>query len=480
MIERRKLEEIVGAENVLTDEATLASYSHDMSFAPRVKPEAVVRPLSADEVRRLVSLAGETHTPLVPVSSGPPHFRGDTVPSTGGAIALDLGRMKRIIHIDRKNRVAMFEPGVTFDELSAALRGHGMRLNMPLLPRKTKSVLGSLLEREPPVMPKYHWDNADPLTCTEIVFGNGEVFRTGSAAGSGTIEEQWAAGGAQKEAAGPSAFSLYRVIQGAQGTMGVVTWATARCEILPVLEEPFFVGSSDLDRLLDGVHWLVRLRLVNECFILNRTDFAVITSAAKKDLPEWVLFFNLAAYDLLPDLRMKGQLEDMQALLQRLSLTPVKSVGGMSAGHFLRLVQKPSEEPYWKLRPGGAFHDVFFITVSGRLQEMVGAVYGEVSRAGYPVAELGIYLQPVVQGTSFHAEFSLFYDPHRPDEVMRLHALSCALTERLLSRGAFFSRPYGEHAGLIMNRDAATFTALKKVKAIFDPGNIMNPGKLGL
>ena len=47
-----------------------------------------------------------------------------------------------------------------------------------------------------------------------------------------------------------------------------------------------------------------------------------------------------------------------------------------------------------------------------------------------------------------------------------------------MDMGAFFSRPYGETAGMIINRDAATAAALKKVKAIVDPENIMNPGKL--
>jgi FAD/FMN-containing dehydrogenase len=51
-------------------------------------------------------------------------------------------------------------------------------------------------------------------------------------------------------------------------------------------------------------------------------------------------------------------------------------------------------------------------------------------------------------------------------------------TRDLMARGAFFSRPYGENAKMIMNNDAATSAALAKVKAIFDPNNIMNPGKL--
>jgi FAD/FMN-containing dehydrogenase len=48
----------------------------------------------------------------------------------------------------------------------------------------------------------------------------------------------------------------------------------------------------------------------------------------------------------------------------------------------------------------------------------------------------------------------------------------------LMNKGAFFSRPYGQYAGLIYKRDAVTVKSLKKVKAIHDPNNIMNPGKL--
>ena len=47
-----------------------------------------------------------------------------------------------------------------------------------------------------------------------------------------------------------------------------------------------------------------------------------------------------------------------------------------------------------------------------------------------------------------------------------------------MEKGAFFSRPYGENTAMIMNRDAATVAALKKIKSIADPQNIMNPGKL--
>ena len=60
----------------------------------------------------------------------------------------------------------------------------------------------------------------------------------------------------------------------------------------------------------------------------------------------------------------------------------------------------------------------------------------------------------------------------------RVRELSASAIKNLMAKGAFFSRPYGESAGMIMNRDTATVAALKKVKSIVDPDNIMNPGKL--
>ncbi len=486
MINKAELAEIVGTDNAIFEGPLLKEYSKDMSFAHPVKPACVLKPKNAEEVSRIINLARETLTPLVPVSSGQPHFRGDVIPGTGGAVIVDLSDMKRIIHIDRKNRVVMFEPGVNFGGLASAIAGKGLRLNMPLLPRRSKSVVGSLLEREPVLMPKYHWDISDPLACTEVIFGTGEQFRTGAAAGSGTLEEQWAAGGAQKEAAGPSASSWYRLIQGSQGTMGIVTWASARCELMPSLEEPFFVGSSHLEKLLEAVHWLLRLRLVNECLVLNNTNLALIMAAnshqkysrTKEDLPPWILFFNIAAYDFLPGERIKGQTEDMRELAQRLGIDPVKALSGITAERFLKLIQHPSDEPCWKMNYKGGCHDIFFLTIFDKLPNLIQTMYSAAAAADYPGTDLGIYLQPIVQGVNCHCEFNLFYNYQDPAEANNIRDLSISATKKLLSQGAFFSRPYGECTSLIMNRDAATVNALKKVKAIVDPLNIMNPGKL--
>lgn len=485
-INEQRLSEIVGSGNVISRQAALNEYSRDMSFVNAIKPLCVVKPRNADDVERIVQLARETLTPLVPISSGPPHLRGDTIPSVGGAVIVDLGNMKRIIRVDRENRVAMFEPGVTFGSLLSAVAKEGLRLNMPLLPRKSKSVVGSLLEREPVTMPKYHWDIADPLNCVEVVFGTGERFRTGAAAGPGSIEEQWAAGGGQVEAAGPSSASWYRIIQGAQGTIGIVTWASARCEILPTLEEAFLIGSPQLDKISEMAHWLIRLRLPNECFILNNTALAAISArewpddyfVIRNSLPAWVLFYNLAAYEYLAKQRISDQVQDVLDLAQRVGVEQVKAVGKVSSDDLLEVVRHASVEPYWRLRYKGACQDIFFLTIYDRLPELISVMHDTAATAGYSATDIGIYIQPLVQGSNLHCEFSLFYDPRNPKEARRIRELTAVATRRLMDGGAHFSRPYGENTLAIMNRDAASVSALKKVKNMLDPDNIMNPGKL--
>jgi FAD/FMN-containing dehydrogenase len=486
MIAKEKLVKIVGAANVSYKPITLEEYSRDISFVNTAKPVCVVKPRNADAVQKLVKLANETLTPLVPVSSGPPHFRGDSVPGTGGAVIIDLSGLRKIVRVDRYHRVAMVEAGVTFGELIPAAEKEGIRLNMPLLPKKSKSVVGSLLEREPVIMPKYQWDISDPLACVGVIFGSGDEFRTGQAAGPGTIEEQWAAGGVQKAPYGPGPIAWHRLIQGAQGTMGIVTWASMRCEILPSLEEPFVVGSSSPDRLFELTQWLVRRRLANECFILNRSTLAAIMAKRwpgdyrdlKDALPAWVLFYNLAGYDYYPEDRVGYQIKDILGITRQIGVEAGRAIGGVSANKILKAVQKPSDEPYWKLRNKGACEDIFFLTINDKLEGQIGAMYDLAEKAGYPVSDMGVYIQPIVQGTSVHCEFNLFYDPENPAEAARVKELSALAVKGLMAKGAFFSRPYGESAGVIINRDAATVAVLNKLKKMFDPNKIMNPGKV--
>ena len=100
------------------------------------------------------------------------------------------------------------------------------------------------------------------------------------------------------------------------------------------------------------------------------------------------------------------------------------------------------------------------------------------SRHRYPIDDVGCYVQPMVQGRGCHCEFNLHCDKSSIEEVNEVQKLFMDASETLMNNGAFFSRPYGPWSGMVYRRDAAGVAALNSLKKIFDPNNILNPGKL--
>ena len=483
----KELTKIVGSSNVIDSPSVLEEYSRDSSFVPQVMPRCVARPGNIDEVQGVVKWSNDTLTPLVPVSSGPPHFRGDTVPSVGGAVIVDLRRMKKIIRIDPRNKIAMVEPGVTFGELQSELKKAGLCAYMPLAPRGSKSVIGSMLEREPITRPSHHWDSTDPLLCAEVVFGTGDKFRTGEASGPDTIEEQWNMGRVQMNPFGHSHIDVQRLVAGAQGTMGIVTWATLKCSYASKLNRALLVPSTGIEPLIDLGYQLVRFRFGGSLFILNGLNLACLLGLTpheiqelRKVLPPWVLFTSFEGYGVLPKEKVEYEEADFRTMARSCRLEPEAVIPGARAEDVLRLLSQPSPEPYWKMRYKGGVHDIFFLATLDKTPGFLGAMPDLAQRHGYPLEDMGVYIQPIVQGTSCHCEFNLYYDPAKPAEVEAARRLVSTGSEDMAEMGGFFSRPYGAWKDTAYRRAAGTLAMQRKVKKIFDPNEILNPGKLCL
>ena len=440
----------------------------------------------AEMLAATVRWARAQHRPLVPASSTAPHRHAcQAVPQN--AWILDFSGMKRVLKVDRRNRVAIFEPGVTFEELSPVVRQHGLRLMPPLLPRPGKSVLAAYLDREPVIQPRYQWDLADPLLCIEVIYGTGDLMRTGSAGGPGTLEQQWRAGDFQKSPMGPGQNDWMRLVQGAQGTMGLATWCSAKCEVLPKVQRLYVAGADRLEPLVEASYRQFRAKLTDIHFLVDREALASIVATdacerqqALREADPWNLVYSVSGIEHFPEDRAaylaKKARQEVEAQGVRLRRPPVVREENLLA----RLTEPDTAPVFWKDRARGTHDSVYFQTTMDRAAALI-ARFDDLARAeGIGTERLGRYLQPQLGGRCCHVELIVAADAGDAADIAAVRSFCARAAAPLIAAGAFFSRPHGDWAQPAMAAAHSSRWIFEKMKEIFDPDHILAPGRLTL
>ena len=478
-----KLSEIVGAENYSDDNEQLKAYSTDYSYTPAGMPNYIVKPANSGEVSAVVKICNEFNVPVVPCSSKV-HFYGATIPKEGGVL-LDMSRMDRILEIDPDNRRVRFEAGVTWQKLTDELEKAGYRVIMPLTPPAERSVLTDFMEREEPTNQVY--DYGEPLQAMEVVWPTGEIFRMGSASVNGYPESASKGG----NPSGPG-LDFYRFFQCAQGTMGVVTWTNLKIESIPKIDRVLFAPVDDLDYATDFLYRILPRRIGQEVLLLNDVNLAAIMAdkwpddfeRLRDELPPWTLILVISGLIRRPEEKIayeenflteviKNEFSDLQ-LGEALPGFP-----GMRK-KMLSILRKPwpSDIPHWKNSVRGACQSLFFHTRPNMAGKYIDIVEDMATQYGYPVEDLGIYVQPIEHNRACRPEFNFFYDPEDETEAEIIADMYRETAKILLSEGAVFTRPYGDLAPIVYEKASTYAAALKRLKKTFDPNNIMNPGSL--
>ena len=100
------------------------------------------------------------------------------------------------------------------------------------------------------------------------------------------------------------------------------------------------------------------------------------------------------------------------------------------------------------------------------------------SHYGYPAHEIGMNIQPIEHNRACRPEFDFFYNPESEIEKATVREICNESAKEMLNEGAVFTRPYGELAPIVYEKAAGYASNLKRLKKVFDPNNIMNPGNL--
>jgi FAD/FMN-containing dehydrogenase len=285
---------------------------------------------------------------------------------------------------------------------------------------------------------------------------------------------------------------FYRFVQGAQGTMGVVTWTNLKIMFATKMDKVFFAPIEDLAYAQEFLYRILPRRVGQEVVLLNRTDLAAIVAEKwpedfdrlRAALPPWALIMVISGLVWRPEEKIAYEVNLLGEIVRnefpKLSMDEALPGFPGLGGKMLSLLRNPwpAEVPYWKNRWQGASQSLFFIARPEAVPKFVETVEAVAPKHGYPIADIGSYIQPIEHNRACQVEFTFFYDEKDAEATQRIARLYRDAAKALISEGALFTRPYGDLAPMVYERAANYVTALRRVKKIFDPNNIMNPGNL--
>jgi len=219
----RKLKDIVGDDNILSEH--LMDYGHDEThILDWVPPEVVVKPRNRTEVSEILKLANQEIIPVTPRGGGT-GLSGGAVPIYGG-IVLSLERMNKILEIDEENFLAVLEPGVILAELYKAVEDRG--LYYPVYPEEESATIGGNVATNAAGMKAVKYGvTRNYIMGLEAVLPNGTVMETGG-----------------KYVKNSTGYNLTQLLVGSEGTLAVVTRIILklikrpknRCYLIPTFE----------------------------------------------------------------------------------------------------------------------------------------------------------------------------------------------------------------------------------------------------
>ena len=448
-----RLRRFLPPERVLTAEAQLSAYESDALTAFHSKPLAVVVPETQQEVIEIVRLCAELRAPFVARGSGT-SLSGGSLPVPGG-IVIALNRLNRIVSLDPVERIAVVEPGVINNHVTAAALPHGLHYAPDPSSQSICTIGGNVAF------------NSGGAHCLKYGMTSNHVLGVKAITASGEIVEF---GGRRREQIGPDWTGLF---VGNEGLFGVALEITL--QLLPPAEcfHTVLAGYTTLEQAGNAVSTIVASGLLPGAIeIMDALAIQAAEAAVDANYPkgcEAVLIVEL-----------EGPRE--KVAIERLQLDTLLTA---SAPVATRVAQSLEERlAIWKGRKS-AFSAVGrlspdFIVQDGVVpRRRLGEVLRKISEMS---RETGIRVANVFHAGDGNLHPLILYDGREPGALERAEALAGRILRLCVEMGGSLT---GEHGVGMEKREylpemfgPAEMAFMQRIREAFDPMLISNPGKM--
>jgi len=449
------LRTIFGPDDVLLDKESLAKYARDESSITPHYPDVVVRPESTREVAETLKLANREGIPVI-VRGGGTGLCGGAVPVYGGII-LSFEKMNKILEVDEENLMVTLEPGVLIMDLHAEMEKHGFLY--PPDPGQKSSTLGGNINTNAGGMRAVKYGvTRDFVQALEVVLPTGEVIQVGG-----------------KTVKSSSGYSIIDLIIGSEGTLGVITKMTLRLVPLPKISVTLYVLFNNFQDAARAVSEIIRNKIVPPAIeFVDQESILVAERFQGRPMPH-----NSAPAYLL--IRVDGNLrEEVDASYQAVGEICMKN----KAVDVLVAETKESQNKIWEGRSciidaakaEGIVEVLDAVVPRNRIPEFLAGLISICSRYGVETQNFGHAGDGNVHTNLLKGNMS---DEEWKEKIPKLTEEVYRLS---ISLGGTIS---GEHGiGLIRKRflpmalGDTQVELMKGIKKVFDPNNILNPGKI--
>ncbi len=434
----------------------LDDYGRDESPLPEFfPPECAVLCESRDQVSAVLALCLEHKVPVTPRGAGS-GMCGGALPVAGGVV-LSTERMTKILEIDNGDLVTVVQPGVVTGKLQEAVEAQGMFYPPDPASLEYCSIGGNVATNAGGPRAFKYGVTREYVLGMEVVLMGGEVLRVG-----------------RRTAKGVTGYDLTAGFVGTEGTFGVTTELCmklvpkpeAAATILGVFKDPATAGAAISALLRDGL----RPRVLE---IADKFSIDVIRPKSRYRFPEGAGAIVLIEVDGDPD--------SMTMMMERIGMR-CDELGALDV---LAATEPAERRAVWEARRliSSSLKEAYRVKVNedvcvprGRIVEMLARVDRVSAETKIECAVFGH-----AGDGNLHVNLLSHEDPSDPAVRAKMWTAAAKVFEHTIALGGTLS---GEHGIGLTKRDYVRLEQTEQViawqrkwKRMWDPANLLNPGK---
>ena len=450
----KEFENILGKENVFSEEADRATYAYDAAVLPPVTPGVVLRPLTGEGLSRSVRLCNDNGLPLTVRGAGT-NLSGGTIPHPQGVVLLTNG-MKGILEINEADMYAVVEPGVVTANLAAAVEARGLFYPPDPGSQAVSTIGGNVAENAGGLRGLKYGVTRDYVMGLQFFDVNGDPVRTGS-----------------KTVKCATGYNLTGLLVGSEGTLGVFNEITLKLIPLPTHRKAMMAVFDDMIRASETVAAIIADRIVPATLeFMDNFTIQAVEAYSHAGLPLDAAALLLIEVDGHPAL-VEEDAGRIEAICRRTGAVSIRVAADDAERDKVWSARRSALSALAKLKPTLVLEDA--TVPRSRIPEMVRAIE-EIGRR----FDLDI-------GTFGHAgdgnlHPTILTDRRHEAEWRRVEAAIEMIFDRALALGGTLSGEHGTGIAkacfLEKETGPSTIVYSRRIKAALDPNNILNPGKI--